>query len=108
MNKSWTKWFFLAFMVIAIFPVMGMAQGSINQRQRNQQARIRQGIRSGELTRREAYRLESRQARVKVREAFARRSGGEFTARERYRIQRQLNRSSRGIYRQKHDRQDRD
>jgi hypothetical protein len=108
MNKSWTKWFILAIMVIAIFPVMGMAQGRINERQRNQQARIRQGIRNGELTRREASRIQSQQARIRVRETYARRSGGEFTARERYRIQRQLNRSNRNIYRQKHDRQDRD
>jgi hypothetical protein len=42
-----------------------------------------------------------------VDEARARQSGGEFTPRERGRIQRQLNRSSRSIYRQKHDRQDR-
>jgi hypothetical protein len=109
MSKPWNKWFILAIMVIALFPVMGMAQGrTINDRQRNQQQRIRQGIRSGELTRREAYRVQSRQARIGVREAYARRSGGEFTLRERARIQRQLNRSSRGIYRQKHDRQDRD
>jgi len=108
MRKNWTKWFFLAIMVTAIFPVMGMAQGRINERERHQQLRIRQGIRSGELTRREAARLEAQQARIRVNEAYARRSGGEFTARERYRIQRQLNRSSRNIYRQKHDRQDRD
>jgi hypothetical protein len=108
MGKSWTKWFFLAIMVIAIFPVMGMAQGRINERQRHQQQRIRQGYRSGELTRREAYRIQSQQARIRVREAYARRSGGEFTAKERFRIQRQLNRSSRNIYPQKHDRQDRD
>ncbi|MCI0661955.1 MAG: hypothetical protein L0220_12870 [Acidobacteria bacterium] len=108
MKKSWTKWFFLAIMVIAIFPVMGLAQGRINERQRNQHQRIHQGIRSGELTRREAHRLHSQQARIRAREYHLRRSGGEFTARERYRIQRQLNRSSRGIYRQKHDRQDRD
>jgi hypothetical protein len=87
-------------------PVMGLAQG-INRRQQNQQARIRQGVRSGELTRREAGHLQARQARIRVNEAYARRSGGEFTARERARIQRQLDRSSHRVYRQKHDRQDR-
>ncbi len=78
----------------------------VNARERHQQRRIRQGIRSGELTRREAGRLESREARIRTREAYARRSGGTFTPRERARIQRQLNRENRGIYHQKHDRQE--
>lgn len=80
---------------------------SINAREQRQQKRIAQGIRSGELTRREARRLEAEQARIRVDEAYARRSGGEFTARERARIQRELNQASRHIYRQKHDSQDR-
>ena len=80
----------------------------INARQQREQARIRQGVRSGELTRREAARLEAEQARIRAHEAYARRSGGELTALERARLERQLNRASRDIYRQKHDRQDRD
>lgn len=80
---------------------------SINARERRQERRIHQGVRSGELTRREARRLQAQQARIRVNEAYARRSGGRFTARERARIQRQENRASRRIYRQKHDRQDR-
>jgi hypothetical protein len=59
------------------------------------------------LTRREAGRLASEQARIAVMEARARRSGGEFTASERARVRRELSQSSRHIYRQKHDRQDR-
>jgi hypothetical protein len=115
MKKSWTKWFLIAVMMAAIFPTIGLSQGrrydcvrGINGRQSNQQTRIRQGIRSGELTRGEAARLQTQQARIRVFEGFARRSGGEFTSQERLRIQRQLNRSSRNIYRQKHDNQDRD
>ena len=108
MSKNWMKALVaLAFMVV-IFPAAGLAQNhSINDRQRDQQQRIRQGIRSGELTRREARRLETEQARIHRDEIRARRSGGEFTLRERARIQRELNRSSRDIRRQKHDRQDR-
>jgi hypothetical protein len=104
--KSVIKWFTMAALLAVITSVVGFAQG-INDRQQNQRQRIRQGVRSGELTGVEAARLRSRQARVGLNEARARRSGGEFTQRERTRIQRQLNRSSRGIYRQKHDRQDR-
>lgn len=81
--------------------------GSINSRQDRQDQRIRQGVGSGELTRRETRRLAAQEARIRVDEAYARRSGGEFTAGERARIQRELNRASRNIYRQKHDTQDR-
>ncbi len=80
---------------------------SINQRQDRQQTRIRQGVRSDELTRREAGKLAAQQAVIATNEAFARRSGGEFTAKERARIQRQQNKASQSIYRQKHDGQDR-
>jgi hypothetical protein len=79
----------------------------VNDRQENQRDRIRQGVQSGELTGVEAARLRREQAQIKLNEARARQSGGEFTHRERARIQRQLNRSSRHIYRQKHDRRDR-
>ncbi|MGH9850199.1 MAG: hypothetical protein ACREBD_10105 [Blastocatellia bacterium] len=104
--KSLMKWFATAALVAAMVPVCGLAQ-SINDRERNQQQRIRQGVRSGELTRHEALRLEREQARIRLAEARARRSGGEFTPRERARIQRELNQSNRHIRRQKHDRQDR-
>ena len=104
--KSLMKWFATAALVAAMAPVFALAQ-DINERQENQQQRIRQGVRSGELTRREALRLQREQARVRFAEARARRSGGEFTPRERARIQRELNQSSRHIRRQKHDRQDR-
>jgi hypothetical protein len=82
------------------------AEAGVNQRQRRQQARIRQGVRSGELTKQEFRRLERGETRIARREARARRDG-DFSARERARINRQLNRESRRIYRQKHDGQER-
>ncbi|MBO0801203.1 MAG: hypothetical protein J2P31_20480, partial [Blastocatellia bacterium] len=102
MRIGWVKVCLLAMIISAGLSLIGSAQG-INQRERDQQARIRQGVRSGELTRREAGRLEARQARIRANEAHARRSGGRFTAAERARTQRQLNRSNRQIYSQKHD-----
>ena len=78
---------------------------SIDRREHHQQVRIRQGIRSGELTRAEARRLEAEQARIRVDERFAKR--GDFTPEERRRIQNELNKASRDINKQKHDRQDR-
>jgi len=113
--KSFMKWFVMAALVAAMISTTGLAHGrrrdrrdGVNARERHQQQRIRQGIRSGELTGVEAARLERQQARIRVNEALARRSGGEFTLRERARIQHQLDRANRNIYRQKHDRQDRD
>lgn len=78
----------------------------INARQHHEQVRIRQGVKSGELTRRETVRLEQQQARIRVNERFAK-ADGTFTPAERLRIQKELNTASHTIYRQKHDGQDR-
>jgi hypothetical protein len=78
---------------------------SIDRREHQQQVRIRQGIRSGELTWQEARRLEAEQARIRVGERFAKNNG--FTPEERRHVQKELNKSSRDIRKQKHDRQDR-
>lgn len=99
-------------LVFAVVFVLGASAVSmagshgINRREYNEQRRINQGIRSGELTRREAGRLEAGLARTRIDERYAR-SDGHITPRERARINRDLNRESRAIYRQKHDRQDR-
>lgn len=81
------------------------AGGNINKRQARQQARIYQGIASGSLTRHEAARLERQEARIDAREARDRRNG--LSPRERAQLERDLNRESRQIYRQKHDKQHR-
>jgi hypothetical protein len=78
----------------------------IDRREYRAQQRINQGIRSGELTRREARRLEAGLARIRIDERFAR-SDGNLSPRERARLNRELNHESRNIYRQKHDGQDR-
>ena len=78
----------------------------VNARERREQQRINQGVRSGELTRREARRLEAGLARIRVSERIAR-SDGHVSPRERARLQHELNRESRRIYRQSHDGQDR-
>ena len=85
---------------------MAAGQASINQREHNQQARINQGIKSGELTRKETSKLESEEARIRVNERFDKReNGGKLTPAERVRLQRQLNQASRNIYRDKHNHQ---
>lgn len=89
----------------ATTPVARRHRHGIEARQRHQMARIEQGERSGALTWRESNRLERQGARIERREDRFRASGGQFTPRERARIQRELNRESRRIYREKHDNQ---
>ena len=76
----------------------------IDQRQVNQEARIQQGVASGELTPREARRLEAGQQRVENMEARAK-ADGVVTAGERARIHQAQDVQSRRIAKQKHDRQ---
>jgi len=87
-----------------LLPIAASA-ATVNGREHNEQVRIHQGIRSGELTRTEARRLEAEQARIRVDERFARQNG--LTARERERLQKELHKASHDIYKQKHDNQDR-
>lgn len=78
---------------------------TIRQRQRMQQKRIGAGIENGQLTAREAARLEKKEAKLNREIRRDRRDGGGLTARERRKIDRQQDRMSREIYRQKHDKQ---
>lgn len=78
----------------------------VNQRQHNQRERIQQGVKSGELTRRETGRLvhEQREVRQLEREY---KSDGALTGAERRDLHQEQNEASRHIYNQKHDVQDR-
>lgn len=101
----------VSFLVAIVFvfgaSVISMAgHRGINSRQYREQQRINREIRSGELTRFEAWRLQSGINSIRRNERLAR-SDGYLSPRERARLQHQLNRESRAIYRQSHDRQDR-
>ncbi|MGB7622499.1 MAG: hypothetical protein WBN92_09140 [Terriglobia bacterium] len=91
---------------LAVPLLAGTRTPGINHRQAHQQARISQGVRSGELTYREARRLESQEARIQADKLFAK-SDGNVSPAERRQLNRELNRTSRNIYRQKHDGQHR-
>ncbi len=75
-----------------------------DRRQLAQQSRVVNGVRSGELTRREAVKLEVGQAQVAKVENKAK-ADGAVTPEERARIQAAQNRQSRRIAVQKHDAQ---
>ena len=89
-----------------VFGNLLFAQGTINQRERHQQRRITDGVRDGELTRKEAKKLEKEQAKIRAAEAKAK-SDGEFTAKERAKIQKRQDKASHHIYKEKHDKQTR-
>lgn len=95
----------LAALVTLYFSTAAQAGGrdsGVNARQHHQQQRIAQGVRSGELTRGEARRLERGQRHIRAEERRYR-ADGELTRAERADLQRDLNRASRHIYNEKHD-----
>jgi hypothetical protein len=78
--------------------------GRINNRRENQQDRIAQGVASGQLTPRETVRLEKNEVRLNGEIGDMRQdNGGTLTAKDRVVINRQQNKLSRAIYKQKHD-----
>lgn len=76
----------------------------IDQRQANQEHRIDQGMASGQLSEREARRLDRRQDHIDRMENHAE-ADGVMTRKERARIGAAQGRASRQIAREKHDRQ---
>jgi hypothetical protein len=89
---------------LAAATVLGTpAYARVNARQHHQQDRIGQGVRSGELTRREAKGLEQQQYRIARTEARMRASGDGLSPAERARLSYRQDRASVNIYQQKHD-----
>ena len=76
---------------------------SIKARLREQNQRINQGVRSGQLTRVEAARLRQRDVNIRFDNHIAHVTGGRFTPAERARMEAELNRTSGAIYRDKHN-----
>ncbi len=76
----------------------------VGQRRENQQDRIAQGIRSGQMTAGEAARTEGREQNINRSIAADRAAnGGKLTQQERQNINQRQNSTSRQIYRQKHN-----
>ena len=88
------------------FPVAAQTSSTprIDQRQKNQQQRIDQGVKSGELNKKEAARLDKGQARIQKMENKAT-ADGKVTAKERAKIEKAQDRESKRIFREKHDKQ---
>jgi hypothetical protein len=95
----------LALAVLVSIPSSASA-GGIKKRAENQQDRVAQGVKSGQLTAGETARLERKESALnhEVRD-MRKLDGGQLTAKDRAAVNQQQNRLSRNIYAQKHDAQ---
>lgn len=80
------------------------ATPNLDKREANQQQRIDQGVASGQLNAKETNRLQKREAKLTADEAAAK-ADGTVTRAERRKLQREANRDSKAIRKQKHDAQ---
>jgi len=85
-------------------PAFAAQDPTINERKENQQDRIAQGVKSGELTAGETANLETKKAALNKEEHNMRAADdGKLTAADRAKINHQQNKLSRNIYRDKHN-----
>jgi hypothetical protein len=76
----------------------------VGQRRENQQDRIAQGVKSGQLTAGETAKLENQQRGINQQvRADRAANGGKLTAGEKAQVNREQNRASRNIYNKKHN-----
>ena len=94
-------------LLIAALAVTSMAQAQdrtpvINHRMHNENRRINQGVRSGELTRNEAHHLRMDERHIR-NERWRDRASGHVTYAQRRHLRHEENHLSRAIYRDKHN-----
>jgi hypothetical protein len=94
----------LALFMAASFLMAQAPKSEVGKRAENQQDRIAQGVKSGQMTAGETARIEKKEAAVnnEIR-ADRKANGGKLDASEKKDINRQQNKMSRQIYREKHN-----
>jgi len=92
------------FALVALPAAAQTATPRVDARQANQEARIQQGVQSGQLTGKEAAKLEAGQAKVEKKEAKAK-ADGVVTKKERAKLAKAQDKQSKKIRKQKHDKQ---
>jgi len=113
MNFQWKKWCILpAAMLMAGTVAFAQDQSTtdpkptteVGQRKENQQDRIAQGVKSGQLTAGETANLETKEAAINKETAADRAAnGGKLTTAEKAQVNRQQNHLSNQIYQDKHN-----
>jgi hypothetical protein len=97
--------------IALVAPVSSFAQGgaakhhprSVNAREHRQTERIKDGVKAKELTKAELDKLKADEAAVRAEERVYRKSGGGLNKQERKDLEKDLNKTSREIYRAKHN-----
>lgn len=95
----------VASLLLSAFAVSAFAQTNtpkIDQRQENQQQRIDNGVKSGALTAKETNNLDKREAKIEADKTAAK-ADGKVTPAERRKLKREENKTSKAIYRKKHN-----
>ncbi len=100
-NKLLAAVLFSAF-ALPVF-AQNTATPNINKTQQNQENRIANGVRSGELTAKETQNLQKREGKIEADKQAAK-ADGKVTNAERRKIKREQARASKAIYKKKHNR----
>ena len=117
MSLQWKKWSFVPAMVLVAGSVAfaqdqpqspaatdPQPKSEVGKRAENQQDRIAQGVKSGQLTAGETSRLEKQEAGINKEEAGMRaQDNGHLTKQDRKTLNQQQNAESKRIYRDKHN-----
>ena len=91
-------------LIVAAVAQTAPPPGTVGQRKANQQARIAQGVKDGQLTAHETANLESREASVNKEERNMRAANnGKLTAADRAALNNRQNKISNSIYNDKHN-----
>lgn len=96
----------IIFSAILMALAIGSAEAQTVKRQVNQHRRIKQGVKSGELTRAEAVNLRNGQKEIREEKREAK-ADGVVTAAEKQEIRQDQRQESRKIFRKKHNRRER-
>ena len=115
MSMQWKKWSFVPAMVLAAGSVAfaqyqtppasdPQPKSEVGKRAENQQDRIAQGVKSGQLTAGETANLENKEAAINGEvKADRAANGGKLTAGEKAQINKEQNQASKNIYNKKHN-----
>ena len=94
----------IAGLFIAALPAQEKKEPRVGERKENQQARIAQGEKSGQLTAGETAKIEKKEVGInKEVRADRKANGGNLTNNEKRQVNRQQNRVSKQIYKDKHN-----
>ena len=98
---------FLSALAIVLAFSITNADAQIRKKAKNQHHRIKQGVKSGEITKAEAVNLRNDQKEIRQDVKEAKLDDGKITKDERKEIKKDQRQASRKIFRKKHNKRDR-